>query len=159
MEPLSLTALPLRPRTPDAAMVRVQGFGGGKPAAARKQQPTKPNVSKLSTTQRSSASKVGLGTTQRSGSKAGEPIGMTRAKAWSQEVEEAFRLQEAGWRGVAEMLALGLELPERWPESGFIRKLQTRHSFESGARVLLYFRHTPECESRYLNRVKLYRFA
>lgn len=91
----------------------------------------------------------------------GEPIGMKRAKAWSPEVEDAFRLQEAGYRGVAEMVALGLPPPERWPEheGGFIRKLQTRHSFDAGERVLLYFRRAPECEPRYLNRVKLYQFA
>jgi hypothetical protein len=88
-----------------------------------------------------------------------EPIGMTRAKQWSPEVEEAFRLSEAGYRGLAELLAMGLPPPERWPESGFIRKLQTRHSFETGCRVLLYFKRQPECESRFLNRVKLYRFA
>ena len=34
----------------------------------------------------------------------GEPIGMTRAKSWSPEVEEAFRLQEAGHKGVPSIL-------------------------------------------------------
>ena len=66
---------------------------------------------------------------------------------------------EAGYRGLPEMLALGLPEPERWPESGFIRKLQTRRSFEMNSRVLLYFKRQPECEPRFLNRVKLYRFA
>ena len=89
----------------------------------------------------------------------GVPIGMMRAKVWSFEVEEAFRLQEAGYRGIPEMLAMGLPEPERWPESGYIRKLQTRRSFEIGERILLYFRRKPECEQRYLNRVKIYRFA
>ena len=84
---------------------------------------------------------------------------MSRAKRWTPEVEDAFRMQEAGYRGLEELAALGLEPPERWPESGFIRKLQTRHSLGTGERVLLYFRRAPECEPRYLNRVKLYRFA
>ena len=88
----------------------------------------------------------------------GEPIGMTRAKSWSPEVEEAFRLQEAGYKGVPEYLALGLEEPLRW-ENGRIRKLQTRHSLEKGDRVLLYFKRAPECEPRYLSRVKIYKFA
>ena len=91
--------------------------------------------------------------------KPGEPIGMTRAKQWSAEVEEAFRLQEAGYRGLPELLALGLPEPERWEDTGFIRKLQTKYSFDMGERVLLYFRRAPECEPRYLNRVKIYRFA
>jgi hypothetical protein len=90
---------------------------------------------------------------------AGEPIGMKRAKAWSVEVEEAFRLQEAGYRSLQELLALGADQPERWHDSGFIRKLQTRESWEGGKRVLLYFKQTAECEQRYLNRVKLYTYA
>lgn len=84
---------------------------------------------------------------------------MARAKRWSPEVENAFRLQEAGYRGEGEVAALGLPPPERWAESGFIRKLQTRHSLENGSYVLLYFRQTPECEPRYLSRVKLYTYA
>ena len=83
---------------------------------------------------------------------------MSRAKQWTPAVENAFRLQEAGYRGVEELLALGLPEPERW-ENGFIRKLQTRHSWDNNGYILLYFRQTPECEPRYLNRVKLFRFA
>ena len=83
---------------------------------------------------------------------------MTRAKSWSLDVENAFRLQEAGYRSIQEMVALGLTEPERWPESNFIRKLQTRHSFDNGGYVVLYFRQTPECEPRYINRVKLFRY-
>ena len=89
----------------------------------------------------------------------GEPIGMTRAQHWTPEVEDAFRLAEAGYRGVPELLALGLGEPERWPTSGFIRKLQTRYSVDNGGRILLYFSQHPECESRHLNRVKIYRYA
>lgn len=88
-----------------------------------------------------------------------QPIGLTRAKVWSAEVEESFRLQEAGYKGLPELLALGLGAPERWPETGFIRKLQTRHSLENGGRVLLYFRRRPECEARHVPRVKIYRYA
>ena len=87
------------------------------------------------------------------------PVGMTRAKHWSPEVEDAFRLQEAGFKGLPDLKGLGLDPPERWPESGFIRKLQTRESVEAGTRILLYFKKTAECEPRYLNRVKIYRYA
>ena len=89
---------------------------------------------------------------------AGEPIGMTRPKLWSPEVEDAFRLSEAGYRGIPELLLLGLPEPERWPETGFIRKLQTRKSFESGGFILQYYTRQPECDSRHLHRVKLYQF-
>lgn len=88
-----------------------------------------------------------------------EPVGMTRAKCWSTEVENAFRVQEAGYRSIEEYVALGLAEPARWPDTGFIRKLQTRHSFDNGGYIVLYFRQTPECEPRYVNRVKLFRYA
>ena len=84
---------------------------------------------------------------------------MSRATTWSLEVENSFRLQEAGFRGVEELRALGLEEPEVWPDSGFIRKLQTKTSFEKGQYVMLYFRKVRECEPKHVNRVKLYRFA
>ena len=86
-----------------------------------------------------------------------KPKGMSRAKVWSPEVEEAFRLQEAGWRAVPELLAYGLGEPERW-SNGLIKKLPTKLSIEAGSRVLLYFRSEPECEPRYLNRVKIYHY-
>jgi len=89
--------------------------------------------------------------------KAREPVGVTRAKQWTPEVENAFRLQEAGYRGVEDALALGLDEPELWPE-GYIRMLPTRKSIENGSRVLLYFRRTPECDSRRLHTVKIYRY-
>ena len=84
---------------------------------------------------------------------------MQRAKTWTADVEDAFRLQEAGYRSLQEMRSLGLPEPERWPESGFIRKLPTRRSFEAGSRVLIYFRRSPECEAKDLHRVKLYTYA
>ena len=84
---------------------------------------------------------------------------MQRAKTWTPDVEDAFRLQEAGYRSLLELRSLGLSEPERWPESGFIRKLQTRRSVEAGGYVLLYFRRKPECEAKDLHRVKLYTYA
>lgn len=40
-----------------------------------------------------------------------EPKSMTRAKKWSDEVEEAYRFQVAGYKGEAEYIALkGLEV-------------------------------------------------
>ena len=83
---------------------------------------------------------------------------VSRAKQWTPDVENAFRLSEAGYKGVPELLAMGQPEPERWPESGFIRKLRTRYSLGSEQQSLLYFRQTPECIPKYLNRVKIYTF-
>ena len=114
----------------------------------QKPMPSKAPVSRRSSSQQTRTDPQGL-----------NPVGVSRAKEWTPEVENAFRLQEAGFRGLEETAAFGVTI-ETWPESGFIRKCPTKHSIEQGrGRVLLYFRRTRECEPRYLNRVKLYRFA
>ena len=87
-----------------------------------------------------------------------KPVGITRAKAWCPNVEDCFRLQEAGYMGLQELLSLGQPTPERWECSGFIRKLRTKHSI-GGAQSMVYFRRGRECEARYVNRVKLYRYG
>ena len=53
----------------------------------------------------------------------------TRAREWTAEVEDAYRLQEAGYKDEREALSLGHPPLERWPAPcGFIRKLATRES-------------------------------
>ena len=43
-----------------------------------------------------------------------KPTGMERARVWSEEVEDAYRLQEAGYRDEVELLACGQPPAERW---------------------------------------------
>ena len=85
------------------------------------------------------------------------PKKMQRAKVWSFEVENTFRLQEAGYRDVFELLALGQPEPEVWPTSQLIKKLRTKTSL-GGGMSLLYFRERPECGPKDLNKVKLYSY-
>ena len=80
-----------------------------------------------------------------------KPSGMTRAKAWSLEVENSFRYQLAGWMDISEYLSK-YSCPEIWPDSGMIKCLQNK---KTG--YYMYFRQHRECEDKYLNRVKLYR--
>eukprot|EP00966_Prymnesium_polylepis_P003471 79797-Prymnesium_polylepis.2 len=40
---------------------------------------------------------------------------MSRAKEWTEDVEDAYRLQEAGYRDEREALSLGHPPIERWP--------------------------------------------
>ncbi len=51
----------------------------------------------------------------------------------------ARRLQEAGYRDLLELQALGQPEPEVWPSSRLIKKLRTKLSL-SGGLVLLYYR-------------------
>jgi len=81
---------------------------------------------------------------------------MERASAWSEEIENVFRLQEAGYRDLAEMLNLGEPEPARFP-NGFIKKLRSKQSI-GGAPSYMYFSSKRECAETELNRVKLYYF-
>jgi hypothetical protein len=85
------------------------------------------------------------------------PTGMERAKVWSEEVEEVYRLQEAGYRDEAELLACAQPPPERWP-NGCIKKLRARTSL-GGNPSFMYFKQGRECTDGELNRVKMYRYT
>ena len=82
------------------------------------------------------------------------------AAEWTAEVENAYRLQEAGYRDEREALSLGHPPIERWPEPiGFIRKLVTRQTLgKPDKQSLLYFPKRRECEDKLLNQVKLYQY-
>lgn len=80
---------------------------------------------------------------------------MERAKEWSEEVENAFRLQEAGYRDRAELRELGESEPDLWP-GGFIKKLRARESLGSETPSHMYFSSKAECADKDLQRVKLY---
>jgi hypothetical protein len=96
------------------------------------------------------------------GRRAAGPVSMTRAKTWSADVENSFRLQLAGFQDLVEYehfmstspLAAGegggMRIP-LWPESGFIKCLQNK---KTG--FFMYFRPHRECEDKYVNRVKIY---
>ena len=86
---------------------------------------------------------------------------MSRAREWSAEVEDAYRLQEAGYRDETEAVSLGHPPIERWPPPvGFIRKLITRETIgkPEGAQSTLYFSKRRECEDKSVNQVKLYTY-
>ena len=48
--------------------------------------------------------------------------GVSRAKYWSEEVENLFRIQSVGWRDLYEYIAAHGE-PEIWLSNGFISKV------------------------------------
>ena len=82
-----------------------------------------------------------------------KPTGMYRAKCWSPEVEEAFRLQFCGWRDIFEFRAVyGQEV--RWELNNFIRRLQCKNTGN-----YVYWSQDAECESKHLNQVKVYTYG
>ena len=81
-----------------------------------------------------------------------KPTGMKRAKYWDDEVEENFRLQNAGWRELNEYINTYGE-PERH-KNGYISCLRLK---ENG--YFTYWSEDRECEPKYLNRVKIYTYG
>ncbi|ETW02355.1 hypothetical protein H310_05889 [Aphanomyces invadans] len=80
-----------------------------------------------------------------------EPTKMHRPKEWSPEVEEAFRIQQTGWRDINDYKNKYGE-PERW-ENGFIRCTRVKASG-----YYTYWRNTRECEDKHLSKVKVFEY-
>ena len=81
-----------------------------------------------------------------------KPTGLSRAKSWSEEVENNFRLQRVGWRDIYEYEASYGE-PKRW-ENGFISCLRVK---KNG--FFTYWREHRECMDKDIPKVKLYRYG
>ena len=92
----------------------------------------------------------------------GEPKKMTRAKKWTEEVEEAWRLQQAGYRDAVDYFQARQKEPERWTdEDQRIKKLEVipknAKSIGSGDNChYMYFDRAPELKKNEIHTVKLY---
>ena len=81
-----------------------------------------------------------------------DPVGVSRPKSWSPEVENEFRLQEVGWKHLDEYReAYGI--PERWAATGFYAVVRSKDEGN-----FVYWRRERECEDKFVHRVKLFRF-
>ncbi len=81
-----------------------------------------------------------------------QPIGMLRAKSWTPQVENMYRLQLAGFKDVHEYLTIHPE-PELWENSYLYKCLRAKSTG-----FFMYFRQTRECEDKHLNKVKIYTY-
>ena len=81
-----------------------------------------------------------------------KPLKMTRAKAWSPEVENLFRFQAAGFRDLNEYVG-SYDAPEQWVNTGFVKCLQVKANG-----YYMYFRQDRECEDKYLHKIKIYSY-
>ncbi|XP_052063600.1 meiosis expressed gene 1 protein homolog [Mytilus californianus] len=79
-----------------------------------------------------------------------EPKSMSRAKQWSDEVEEAYRFQLAGYRDAIEYQKIQKKDIDRWPHNGYVKKLQRKDG------CFYYFDKTRECPEKDINKCKLY---
>lgn len=94
----------------------------------------------------------------------GEPKKMTRAKKWTEEVEEAWRFQQAGYRDVVDYLQARQKEPERWEgDDKRIKKLEVTPKNQKSKSIgsgddchFMYFDREPELKKNEIHTVKLY---
>ncbi|TKS90537.1 Meiosis expressed gene 1 protein -like protein [Collichthys lucidus] len=82
-----------------------------------------------------------------------KPKSMSRAKEWTADVENLFRFQQAGYRDELEYIQVRQgAMIDRWPESGFVKKLQRRDD------TFYYYNKKRECQDRDVNKVIVYAY-
>ncbi|XP_060114250.1 meiosis expressed gene 1 protein homolog isoform X1 [Heteronotia binoei] len=82
-----------------------------------------------------------------------KPKSIRRAKTWSDEVENLYRFQQAGYRDEIEYKQVKhVSMVERWPETGFVKKLQRRDN------TFYYYDKERECEDKEVHKVKVYAY-
>ncbi|XP_023801933.1 meiosis expressed gene 1 protein homolog isoform X1 [Cyanistes caeruleus] len=80
-----------------------------------------------------------------------KPKSMHRAKTWSDNVENLYRFQQAGYRDEVEYKQVKqVDEVECWPETGFVKKLQRRDN------TFYYYNRQRECEDKDVHKVKIY---
>ncbi|XP_058273478.1 meiosis expressed gene 1 protein homolog [Hemibagrus wyckioides] len=80
------------------------------------------------------------------------PKSMSRARHWTDEVENLYRFQQAGYRDELEYRQIKQVEIDRWPETGFVKKLQRRDN------TFYYYSRKRECEDRDVHKVKVYAY-
>ncbi|NXY85971.1 MEIG1 protein, partial [Alcedo cyanopectus] len=79
------------------------------------------------------------------------PKSIHHAKTWSDEVENLYRFQQAGYRDEAEYKQVNqVDTVEYWPETGFVKKLQRRDN------LFYYYNKKRECEDKEVHKVKVF---
>ena len=82
----------------------------------------------------------------------GPPTRCARAKGWSPEVENNFRLQNGGWREIYEYVEAHGEPPTAW-HNGFYRCVRVK---DNG--YFTYWSDKRECEDKHVPRIKLFEY-
>uniref|UniRef100_A0A674E123 Meiosis/spermiogenesis associated 1 n=1 Tax=Salmo trutta TaxID=8032 RepID=A0A674E123_SALTR len=76
-----------------------------------------------------------------------------QSQTWTDEVENLYRFQQAGYRDELEYKQVKqVDLIDRWPETGFVKKLQRRDN------TFYYYNRKRECEDREVHKVKVYAY-
>mmetsp|Transcript_9536 Transcript_9536/g.23400 ORF Transcript_9536/g.23400 Transcript_9536/m.23400 type:complete len:121 (+) Transcript_9536:92-454(+) len=79
---------------------------------------------------------------------------MTRASAWAPEVEDLFRLQQAGWKTLAEYTQANGP-PDRWEKSRSADELIMKTKIKANG-FFVYWKKERECTDANVKQVKIY---
>jgi len=81
-----------------------------------------------------------------------EPKSMSRPKQWNELVENAYRFQLAGFKDEIEYKAVMDKEADRWPETGYVKKLQRRDG------CFYYYNRQRECPDKEIHKTKIYAY-
>ncbi|XP_065376403.1 meiosis expressed gene 1 protein homolog isoform X1 [Macaca fascicularis] len=82
-----------------------------------------------------------------------KPKSISRAKKWSEEIENLYRFQQAGYRDETEYKQVKqVSVVDRWPETGYVKKLQRRDN------TFYYYNKQRECDDKEVHKVKIYAY-
>uniref|UniRef100_A0A8D1DVD0 MEIG1 protein n=1 Tax=Sus scrofa TaxID=9823 RepID=A0A8D1DVD0_PIG len=82
-----------------------------------------------------------------------KPKSISRAKKWSEEIENLYRFQQAGYRDEIEYKQVKqVSVVDRWPETGYVKKLQRRDN------TFYYYNKQRECDDKEVHKVKIYAY-
>ncbi|XP_045389879.1 meiosis expressed gene 1 protein homolog isoform X1 [Lemur catta] len=82
-----------------------------------------------------------------------KPKSVSRAKKWSEEIENLYRFQQAGYRDEIEYKQVKqVSMVDRWPETGYVKKLQRRDN------TFYYYNKQRECDDKEVHKVKIYAY-
>ncbi|XP_043336348.1 meiosis expressed gene 1 protein homolog isoform X2 [Cervus elaphus] len=82
-----------------------------------------------------------------------KPKSISRAKKWSEEIENLYRFQQAGYRDEIEYKQVKqVSMVDRWPETGYVKKLQRRDN------TFYYYNKQRECDDKEVHKVKIYAY-
>ncbi|KAI5270911.1 Meiosis Expressed 1 Protein-like [Manis pentadactyla] len=82
-----------------------------------------------------------------------KPKSVSRAKKWSEEIENLYRFQQAGYRDEIEYKQVKqVSMVDRWPETGYVKKLQRRNN------TFYYYNRQRECDDKEVHKVKIYAY-
>ncbi|XP_067929643.1 meiosis-expressed gene 1 protein-like [Watersipora subatra] len=79
-----------------------------------------------------------------------KPKSMNRAKRWSEEVEEVYRFQLAGYRDRHDYAARNGEAGIDWWPHGYVKKLKRPDGY------FYYYNRARECADKDVNKCKMY---